>query len=380
MQQVFNSPDAWIYLLGAAGFVALLVLIFFKRRAAQKPRLKLPIAETEFKGLKTGTPTMPEATAAPLETVSLAAAPKASAWWIALSKTREKFFRISGENVAELRDSLEEACLISDLGVENTHDALNALDWNAINSAADPERLAIAKFKLAQVIKPWIERASSQENWLSELEAKHSGPKVVWFVGVNGVGKTTSIAKLAAELKGRGKTVLLAAGDTFRAAASEQLDIWAKRLEIDCVKGQDGADSSAVLFDAIDKAKAKKIDYVLCDSAGRLHNQNQLMEALKKNRRVIEKAIPSAPHEVLLVLDANTGQNMIKQAEQFIAAVSVSGLILTKLDGTARGGAVIAVARKTGLPIRRLGLGEQTGDFVAFDALKFSEALLGAER
>ena len=318
-----------------------------------------------------------------------------SKWWGALQRSRDTFLKLgSSKETDKFKEALEEACLVSDLGVANTQEALRALDWSNLSTLNPDQRLLVAKNHLASVIRPWIQPAlngalsqsvSSDTKpdalyWLlKHKNLNPTEPVVIWFVGVNGVGKTTSIAKLTQELKTRGFSVLLGAGDTFRAAAGEQLEVWAQRLGVDIVKGQAGADSSAVLFDSIRAGIARKMDFVLCDSAGRLHNQNQLMEALQKNRRVMQKAQATAPHETLLVLDAHTGQNMVSQADQFLAAVGVTGLILTKLDGTARGGAVVAVARKTQLPIRRLGLGETAEDFVPFDAEEFSKALFGLE-
>jgi len=302
--------------------------------------------------------------------------PIQSSWWKALAKTRARFAFANSE-INSLRLAMEEACITSDLGVGNTTEAMGQVNWDDLGSMPESKRQLAARQKLSGIIEDWVtpSESANQPTW-PELKSK---PTVIWFVGVNGVGKTTSIAKFAEELKSRGHSVLLAAGDTFRAAAGEQLETWAKRLEISCIKGQPGADSSSVLFDGIQSAKAKSIDFVLCDSAGRLHNQAQLMEALAKNKRVMDKALPGAPHECLLVLDANTGQNMLSQAEHFLSAVGVTGLVLTKLDGTARGGAVVAVARKTGLPIRRLGLGEGLKDFTPFDPRPFSEALVGLE-
>ena len=300
-----------------------------------------------------------------------------SGWWSALTKTRARFLGMGSKSKEELLSTLEEACIVSDLGVQNTQELLATLPWTNIAASENTqERLEISQNWLSQTIYGWLR--NSQTNATATWPVLQSNePTVIWFVGVNGVGKTTSIAKLAQELKDRGHSVILAAGDTFRAAASEQLGIWAERLQIECVRGPEGGDSSAVLFDAIEAAKARKIEFVLCDSAGRLHNQNQLMEALTKNKRVMAKALPSAPHETLLVLDAHTGQNMLNQAEQFTSSVQVTGLILTKVDGTSRGGAVVAVAKKLGLPIRRLGLGETAKDFVSFDAKAFSESLFG---
>lgn len=302
-----------------------------------------------------------------------------NSWWNALSKTRSRFvFGSSKVEAAQLRDALEEACLVSDLGVHNTAEALKSIDWKTISKLPSDERESEAKQRLADLFSQWLKLSSpdiDSANWPNvDVE-----PRVIWFVGVNGVGKTTSIAKLASELKSRGHSVLLAAGDTFRAAAGEQLETWAQRIGIECVRGANGADSSSVLFDAIESAKAKKIDFVLCDSAGRLHNQSQLMEALAKNKRVMAKALTNAPHETLLVLDAHTGQNMLTQAQQFQEAVGLSGLILTKMDGTARGGAVVAVARQAKTPIRRLGLGETDKDFMTFEPQRFVEALLGLD-
>ncbi len=323
------------------------------------------------------TPTEVSAPSSTTDAEALPHVPSPNAWRAALAKTRRLFGIGESKDIASLKEAFEEACLAADLGFPHTQEALAAVDWARIEGLPSSERSAEVRRALQTHLKGWLEAAmpSDARDW----PRRHASgePTVVWFVGVNGVGKTTSIAKLASELKGRGHSVLLGAGDTFRAAAGEQLETWAQRLEIPIVKGQAGADASAVLFDAIQSAKAKNIDFVLCDSAGRLHNQNQLMEALQKNKRVMDKALAGAPHEILLVLDGNTGQNMVSQAESFLKDVAVTGLILTKLDGTARGGAVFSVARKTKLPIRRLGLGETAVDFRAFDAEAFSEAVLG---
>lgn len=317
----------------------------------------------------------------PAESEVLAASPVKTSWWSALAKTRSRFAWSSKMEMNELRDAMEEACIVSDMGVQNTNEALDSLSWDELKNAPEETRVTQAKQALLKTLSSWLEPSiSSQANEAAEWPAKQeSGPTVIWFVGVNGVGKTTSIAKTANELVKKGHSVLLAAGDTFRAAAGEQLETWATRLGVPCVRGADGADSSAVLFDAIQSAQAKKIDFVLCDSAGRLHNHSQLMDALAKNRRVMDKALPGSPHETLLVLDAHTGQNMLSQAKQFQADVGVTGLILTKLDGSAKGGAIVAVSRQTGLPIRRLGLGEKENDFVSFEAMPFVKALLGLE-
>jgi fused signal recognition particle receptor len=202
-------------------------------------------------------------------------------------------------------------------------------------------------------------------------------PFVVLVVGVNGSGKTTSIGKLAQRATADGMKVMLAAGDTFRAAAREQLEIWAQRTGAALVAQHSGADPGAVLFDAFKSAQSRSIDLLIADTAGRLHSQAHLMEELKKVRRVLQRVEASAPHEVLLVLDANQGQNALAQAEQFHAALGVTGLVITKLDGTARGGIVVAIARKLKLPIRFVGVGEQVDDFGEFNAESFVNALVG---
>ncbi|MCB0301684.1 MAG: signal recognition particle-docking protein FtsY, partial [Calditrichaeota bacterium] len=202
-------------------------------------------------------------------------------------------------------------------------------------------------------------------------------PYVILVIGVNGVGKTTSIAKIARRFQQNGKKVLLAAGDTFRAAAVEQLEIWANRLQVDGVKHGSGADPAAVAFDAIQAAKARKADVVLIDTAGRLHTKANLMEELKKVQRVIQKVMPDAPHYRLLVLDGNTGQNALNQAREFVNAVGVNGIVLTKLDGSAKGGAVIGIAHTLGLPVEYIGVGEGMDDLQPFDAKLYADSLMG---
>ena len=207
------------------------------------------------------------------------------------------------------------------------------------------------------------------------IDAAHR-PFVILVVGVNGSGKTTTIGKLARRCAAEGRSVLLAAADTFRAAAIEQLEVWAQRSGAEFAAQQPGADPGAVVFDALQAARARGIDVMLADTAGRLHSQSHLMEELKKVRRVIQRVDPSAPHEVLLVLDANQGQNALAQAQQFHQAVGVTGMVLTKLDGTARGGIVIAIAQQLSIPIRFIGVGETAEDFGEFDAAAFAAALV----
>jgi fused signal recognition particle receptor len=208
------------------------------------------------------------------------------------------------------------------------------------------------------------------------LDIASQKPFVLLVVGVNGSGKTTTIGKLARRFAEDGRQVVLAAGDTFRAAAIEQLGVWATRSGADIIQQQAGADPGAVVFDAVTAAHSRRADVVIIDTAGRLHSQSHLMDELKKVKRVIQRVDASAPHEVLLVLDANQGQNALTQASQFHQAVGVTGLVLTKLDGTAKGGIVIAIARKLGIPIRFIGVGEQAEDFGEFDARAFASALV----
>jgi fused signal recognition particle receptor len=200
-------------------------------------------------------------------------------------------------------------------------------------------------------------------------------PFVVMVVGVNGSGKTTSVGKLAAQVKGAGHSVLLGAGDTFRAAAGEQLEIWAERVGAPVVRGKEGADPASVCFETVKRGAEEKIDVVLCDTAGRLHTKAPLMEELKKVKRVMAKACEGAPHEVLLVLDATNGQNAIAQARQFHEALGVTGIVLTKLDGTAKGGVVIGISDELGLPVRYVGVGEKVADLRPFSPHEFVEAL-----
>jgi fused signal recognition particle receptor len=273
---------------------------------------------------------------------------------------------------AELLDELETRLISADVGMDATQVILEDIRQKvARRELDDVDALLIAlRDSLVRILEP------CQKPLQIDRSRK---PFVVMVVGVNGSGKTTSIGKLAGRLAGDGRKVLLAAGDTFRAAAAEQLDIWAERSGAEILQQQSGADPGAVVFDAMKAAQTRGVDVLIADTAGRLHSQSHLMEELKKIRRVIQRVDPSAPHEVLLVLDANQGQNALSQAVEFHAAVGVTGLVLTKLDGTARGGIVVAIARKLGLPIRFIGIGEQIADFGEFDARAFANALIGAE-
>lgn len=269
----------------------------------------------------------------------------------------------------DLLEEIETLLLTSDIGVEATGAIIGDLtqrvarkqldDGDALFAALREDMLKI----LAPVSKP-----------LSVPDDSH--PFVILMVGINGAGKTTTIGKLARRFQNEGKSVMLAAGDTFRAAAVEQLQEWGRRNDISVVAQHSGADSASVIFDAVQSAQAKGVDVLIADTAGRLHTQSNLMEELKKVRRVITKLDENAPHEVMLVLDAGIGQNAITQAEQFREAVNVSGITLTKLDGTAKGGVIFAVAKRLGLPIRFIGVGESIDDLRPFNAEEFVDALL----
>jgi fused signal recognition particle receptor len=273
---------------------------------------------------------------------------------------------------AELLDELEARLIGADVGMEATQSILEDIRQKVARSElADVDALLIAlRDSLVRILEPCAKPLQIDRT---------KKPFVVMVVGVNGSGKTTSIGKLSGRLTQQGHKVLLAAGDTFRAAAAEQLDIWAERSGAEILQQQSGADPGAVVFDALKAAQTRGVDVLIADTAGRLHSQSHLMEELKKVRRVIQRVDPTAPHEVLLVLDANQGQNALAQAVEFHAAVGVTGLVLTKLDGTARGGIVVAIARRLGLPIRFIGIGEQIADFGEFDARAFANALIGAE-
>jgi len=264
-------------------------------------------------------------------------------------------------------DELEESLVIADMGAETTMEAVEELkDRCKANKIKDVEG---ARACMREILAEYLTIGDSSVN----MDSK---PAVVLFIGVNGVGKTTSIGKLAARWKGEGKKVLLCAGDTFRAAAADQLTIWSERAGVDIIKQHEGADPAAVVFDAMSAAKARKADLVLVDTAGRLHNKQNLMNELNKISRVIDRECPGSSRETLLVLDATTGQNGLIQAKQFGEAAGITGIVLTKLDGTAKGGIVIAIAKELGVPVKFVGVGEGVNDLQPFDAHAFVEALL----
>lgn len=269
----------------------------------------------------------------------------------------------------DLLDELETLLLMADVGVDATRSIIDDLTARLKrNELADTEALRLAlREDMLRILEP-VARPL-------KLPAQDS-PVVLLTVGVNGAGKTTTIGKLAARLKDQGHGVLLAAGDTFRAAAVEQLQTWGKRTGVPVISQPTGSDSASVVFDAHQSAVARGVDVMIADTAGRLHTQNNLMEELRKIHRVLGKQDARAPHEVLLVLDAGTGQNALAQAEQFQQAVSVTGLVLTKLDGTAKGGVIFAMAKRFGLPVYFIGVGEGVDDLRPFDAEAFVDALL----
>lgn len=264
-------------------------------------------------------------------------------------------------------DRLEESLILADVGMDVALDATEKLRRRAYD-----DRLLTAdqvKGALRDILAEKLEVGDSRLDLSTQ-------PSVILVIGVNGVGKTTSIGKMAHQLKKQGKKVLLCAGDTFRAAAADQLEIWANRAGVDIVRQNEGADPGAVLFDALAAAKARRSDVVLVDTAGRLHNKQNLMNELGKISRIIDRELPNASKEVLLVLDGTTGQNGLIQAEQFSQIAGVTGMVVTKLDGTAKGGVVIAVCNTLKIPVKFVGVGEQMDDLMQFDAHSFVEALI----
>lgn len=289
-----------------------------------------------------------------------------------LTKTRKGFIGkiesiFTGRKIDdETLEELEETLISSDIGVKAATDIIEFLKDKANKG----------ELKSSDNVREFLK--TEMTTLLGESQPlKISGKKpfVILTIGVNGVGKTTTIGKLSGRFVSEGKSVLLAAADTFRAAAIDQLEIWANRTGVRIVKHQSGSDPAAVAFDAIEAAKARDVDVVIVDTAGRLHTKSPLMDELKKVRRVIEKALPGAPHETLLVVDATTGQNALRQADMFNSAVAVTGIALTKLDGTAKGGIVFAIKRELGIPIRLIGVGEAVEDLRDFDPAEFVEAL-----
>ncbi len=294
-----------------------------------------------------------------------------------LSKTKEtinarfedvvKMFRTVDE---ELFEELEEILIMSDIGVNTSCEIIDAL-----RDAAKEKKItdsAELKAELNEILKNILTEGGNS----IVLEGQ---PAVIMVIGVNGVGKTTSIGKLAHMYKEQGKSVVIAAADTFRAAAIEQLEVWAERAGAEIIKQQEGTDPAAVIYDAVGAAKKRKADVLLCDTAGRLHNKKNLMEELKKIYRILDKELPDSSKEVFLVLDATTGQNAVEQAKQFKEAADITGIILTKLDGTAKGGIVFAIKNDYNIPVKLIGLGEGIDDMQEFDPVEFVNAIIDVD-
>ena len=350
--QLWPIPPQAAVAGGIVLVVALLVLLVWlvrRRRLGPPPAAELP---------------------APLEAPAPPPAPRLRG---ALAKTRDtlrqRLAEVFGRNreLDAILDSLEEALLSADVGVKSTARILDDVRARATSDGQPDEA------KLREALCAAIERSL-----VADPPKPHTAkPWVILVSGVNGVGKTTSIGKLAARFRAEGKKVLLVAADTFRAAAIDQLGVWAERVGADLVRHQSGSDPAAVAFDGVKAAMAREVDVVLVDTAGRLHTRENLMEELRKVTRVIGKAIPGAPHDVWLVLDATTGQNAILQAKVFSEMLGVTGIVLTKLDGTAKGGAALAVREELGVPILYVGIGERVDDLRPFDAAEFASGLLG---
>lgn len=296
-----------------------------------------------------------------------------------LEKTRNSFSEKVNDLVYRYRkvdedffEELEEILIGADVGVTTVMELIEELkdEVKRRNIQDTKEVQAVISEKLVEIYK-------SDDDFNSQLHLQENGLTVILFVGVNGVGKTTTIGKLAHRLKSQGKTVLLAAGDTFRAGAIEQLEVWGERVGVDVIKQGSGSDPAAVMYDAVQAAKARKVDVLLCDTAGRLQNKVNLMKELEKVKRVIEREVPGAPHEVLLVIDATTGQNGLSQAKTFREVTDVSGIVLTKLDGTAKGGIVLAIRNEMKVPVKFVGLGEKMDDLQEFNPEQYVYGLFG---
>ena len=297
-----------------------------------------------------------------------------------LEKTREGFFSkitkaIAGKSTVdeEVLDDLENALVSADVGIETTVKIIEQIELRVAKdkylNTADLNNILKEEIQNILVAAP---QDNSYENY--ELPAGHK-PHIILVVGVNGVGKTTTIGKLAHNFKLAGKSVLLGAADTFRAAAVDQLTIWSERAGVPIVKKDMGSDPAAVAFDTVNSGVAKNVDVIIIDTAGRLHNKAYLMDELTKIKRVIQKVIPDAPHEVMLVLDGSTGQNALEQAKHFTAATNVTALTITKLDGTAKGGVVLAIANQFKIPVKFIGVGEKAEDLLVFNKMDFVDSL-----
>ena len=284
-----------------------------------------------------------------------------------LKKITANLFSSFSEADEEFFEELEETLILADLGMETAVEAVEKLR----------KRVKKEGLRGQDEVRVALRDILMEEMAVSDIAMDLSAtPSVILFIGVNGVGKTTSIGKLGYQLKQEGKRVLFCAGDTFRAAAADQLQIWAERAGCEIIRQHEGADPGAVLFDALQAAKARNVDVVLCDTAGRLHNKANLMAELAKLSKIIDRECPGAARETLLVLDATTGQNGLIQARQFKETAGLTGIVLTKLDGTAKGGIVVAIAKELGIPVKLAGVGEGIGDLRPFDARSYVEAII----
>jgi fused signal recognition particle receptor len=358
-----------LYLYVIAGFVIIVLLmgvyILSKRRRAPV----IPPAEPEPEKVR------PDLKLVPGEPEALPAVEKPKALKEGLAKTRGGFIaRMAGllgkkQIDAGLIDQLEEILFTADIGAKTS-----AKLFEAVKASLSRAELADAD-AVWRVIRQESEAILRQAGTAGPIDTTRAKPFVLLTIGVNGVGKTTTIGKLAAKWSSEGKKVILAAGDTFRAAATEQLEIWGQRANAPVVKGKEGGDPSSVIFDGVKRGEAEGYDVVIADTAGRLHTKTNLMEELQKVRRVLQKAMPTAPHETLLVLDATNGQNAIAQATLFKQAMDITGIVLTKLDGTAKGGVILGICDELKVPVRYVGIGEKVDDLRVFDPAEFVAAL-----
>ncbi len=381
----YRTPGALGMVYAAATLLVVLVVVILlrsTRRRSKKPEEQAAPSEEELERAReeeflSPPEVVPPVSAEALETLPKEVPEKAPESLLdrmrsGLAKTQssvvgrmDALLRNRARIDEELLEELEEILVTADFGVKTTRDLIESLERRCAG-ATDPETL---RTNLQEEIRDRLRLEAAP------LDLSRSAPFVIMVVGVNGVGKTTTIGKLAHQFVGQGKKVVLGAGDTFRAAAAEQLSIWGERAGVSVIRHKEGADPAAVAFDSARAAFARKADVLILDTAGRLHTKLNLMEELKKVRRVLAREIPGAPHETLLVLDATTGQNAIVQARLFKEAVEVSGIALTKLDGTAKGGVVVAIGTEVGLPVRYIGIGEGLQDLRPFDPDLFVEAL-----
>ena len=366
------TPERLYLLIGIAVALAIAVGVWVMLRGRKQHQALIPPDEKSGKaGERLGEQVGEQGRVEPAQ--KKPPGEKPAAWSDGLARTRGGFVaRIAGllskkEIGAALLEQLEEVLLTADIGVKTSQKLFEAVKT----------RLDRGSLKSADAVWESIRDESRQLLALSAppLDFSRAKPFVILTIGVNGAGKTTTIGKLAARFSGEGKKVLLAAGDTFRAAATEQLEVWGQRSGCEVVKGREGGDPSSVIFDAVKRGKAEGHDIVIADTAGRLHTKTNLMEELQKVRRVIQKVDPSAPHETILVLDATNGQNAIAQAQMFKQAMDITGIVLTKLDGTSKGGVILGISDELKVPVRFVGIGEKVADLREFDAAAFVEAL-----